>query len=56
MIYDLSFNICFIGTYSFTCQFCQLLSYHFPVLILVLLELILLLELQKATSMDETVF
>ena len=42
MIYDLSFNICFIGTYSFTLYQIRRYVNKLPVLILVLLELILL--------------
>ena len=42
MIYDLSFNICFIGTYSFTIRFMFIFLSSRRVLILVLLELILL--------------
>ena len=45
MIYDLSFNICFIGTYSFTIFSISKFYVFYTVLILVLLELILLQNL-----------
>lgn len=47
MIYDLSFNICFIGTYSFTIFSISKFYVFYTVLILVLLELILLLVTPK---------
>ena len=51
MIYDLSFNICFIGTYSFTIRFMFIFLSSRRVLILVLLELILLHDYNTTRNM-----
>ena len=56
MIYDLSFNICFIGTYSFTQNAWVIPTYLLHVLILVLLELILLLVMHTKNSSSNSMF
>ena len=52
----ISFNPCFIGTYSFTVQLYFNLVSTFEVLILVLLELILLQAKAKAMDYSKNLF